>query len=238
VVSAFGTPRPRRADASWRARLAVVLLLLTLSAAFLTDLGQSRADAVRCERFTSQSEARRAVVAPALGKRVVVIGDSWSAGLGLDDAGDAWTSRLSGQVHVDAFSGSGFSRSASPCDGSWFGARAGRAVAGGADLVVVAGGLNDVDQPVGAVRAGFARVMRAVGELPVVVVGPASAPSRAGGAPEVDTLLADLAEAHGAAYVSTLGLDLPYLEDGLHLSPEGHRAFGDFVATRLEVLGG
>ncbi|MBW9204385.1 SGNH/GDSL hydrolase family protein [Mumia sp. zg.B17] len=228
--------RPRLLDVSWRARLAVVLLLLTISAAFLTDLGQSRADAVRCERFTSQSEARRVVGAPA-GKRVVVIGDSWSAGLGLDDAGDAWTSRLSGQVHVDAFSGSGFSRSASPCDGSWFAARAARAVAGGADLVVIAGGLNDVDQTPEAVRAGFERVMRSVQGPPVVVVGPAAAPARERGARRVDAQLALLAGRAGAAYVSTVGLDLPYLDDGLHLTPAGHRELGDFVAESLVDLG-
>ncbi|MFD1824764.1 MULTISPECIES: SGNH/GDSL hydrolase family protein [Mumia] len=228
--------RPRLLDASWRMRVAAVLVLTLLSGVLLLELGGGRADAARCERFTAESEARRAAVPSAVGQRVVVIGDSWSAGRGLDDAGDAWTARLSGQVHVDAFSGSGFSRYASSCEGSWFAGRAARAVAGGADLVLVQGGLNDVDQPLEAVRAGFARVMRAVEGLPVVVVGPAVAPAREAGVQRVDADLARLAEAHGASYVSAVGLDLAYLEDGLHLTRDGHREFGDFVRGSIEGI--
>ena len=126
---------------------------------------------------------------------------------------------------------------ASPCAGSWFGTRAVRAVRQGADLVVVEGGLNDVDQTAAAVRDGFTRVMRAVQGPPVVVIGPAAAPAREDGARRVDTQLAALAREAGAAYVSTVGLDLPYLDDGLHLTPAGHRELGDFVAESLVDLG-
>jgi acyl-CoA thioesterase-1 len=38
--------------------------------------------------------------------------------------------------------------------------------------------------------------------------------------------------------VSTIGWDdLAYLPDRLHLTPAGHRAFGDYVADRLAELG-
>lgn len=210
-----------------------MLVLALLGGLLLFDVGGTRADAARCERFTAEAQARRAVEPVADGQRIVVIGDSWSAGLGLDDPDDAWTSRLRGRVHVDAFSGSGFSRFASPCDGAAFGDRAARAVAGGADLVLVEGGLNDVDQPPRSVRAGFTAVMRALDGVPVVVVGPALAPARERGVRHVDALLARLAAAHGATYVSTLGLTLSYLDDGLHLTPEGHRDFGDFVSSGM-----
>lgn len=211
----------------------LVAVLALLGGLLLVDVGGSRAEAARCERFTAEAQARRADAPVVDGRRIVVIGDSWSAGLGLDDPDDAWTSRIPGRAHVDAFSGSGFSRFASPCDGAAFGDRAARAVAGGADLVLVEGGLNDVDQPLRSVRAGFAAVMRALDGAPVVVVGPASAPARAHGVERVDALLERLAEAHGATYVSTLGLTLSYLDDGLHLTAEGHRDFGDFVASEM-----
>jgi acyl-CoA thioesterase-1 len=70
----------------------------------------------------------------------------------------------------------------------------------------------------------------------VVVVGPPSAPSRAAAVPRVDTLLAGLAAKHDAAYVSTAGWSLPYAEDRLHLTPAGHRLFGDQVAAAIADL--
>ena len=67
----------------------------------------------------------------------------------------------------------------------------------------------------------------------VLVVGPAPAPDRARAVPRVDALLARLSERYGVGYLSMLDQDLPYLEDGLHLTPEGHREFGDRVAAAL-----
>ena len=77
--------------------------------------------------------------------------------------------------------------------------------------------------------------LRAAGVERVVVVGPASAPSRAARVPHVDALLAGLAREYDADYVSTADLDLPYLEDRLHLTTAGHREFGDAVASRIEA---
>jgi acyl-CoA thioesterase-1 len=37
-------------------------------------------------------------------------------------------------------------------------------------------------------------------------------------------------------YVSTLDMRLPYLDDRLHLTPTGHRIFGDAVAARIALL--
>jgi acyl-CoA thioesterase-1 len=107
-------------------------------------------------------------------------------------------------------------------------------------LVVVQGGLNDVDRTDAAIRAGFDRLFRvlrhAVAEGRVVVVGPASAPSRAAGVPRVDDLLRALAQRRGIPYVGTSDLALPYLPDGLHLTPAGHRQYGDAVAARIREL--
>lgn len=211
---------------------AVVLALL------LTGLSVQRAADARgsvlahCERFRTASLTRSSLVSGS-GRRVVVIGDSWSAGLGLRESAASWPSRLSGRVAVAGFSGSGFTRGASPCARVSFADRAPSAVRRGADLVVVQGGLNDVDQPAAAIRSGFARLMRTLEGYDVVVVGPAAAPARAGGVPRVDALLAKLSASYAVPYVRTSDLRLTYLRDGLHLTPRAHAAFGDAVAARL-----
>lgn len=207
------------------------MLVLAVSAYQARGAGVSR-----CERLAVASAARASQVTGS-GDRVVVIGDSWSAGLGLDQPGLSWPSRLSGRVHVAGFSGSGFSAGASHCDQVSFADRADAAVRSGAARVVVAGGLNDVDRSDAEIRRGFARLMGTVGSYDVVVVGPATAPVRARGVPRVDRLLAALARAHGVDYIATSDLRLSYLDDGLHLTRAGHRAFGDAVAERVAELG-
>lgn len=223
-----------------RRRAVVVALAFALALAVTSYVAATRALGAgqdRCDQFASDSVDRAAQVTGS-GHRVVVVGDSWSAGLGLADPVRSWPSRLPGRVHVAGFSGSGFSASASPCGPVSFADRAGAVVAG-ADLVVVEGGLNDWDHSDAEIRAGFARlveVLRAAGVPRVVVVGPASAPSRAARIPHVDALLAELSDQHGVGYVTTTDLDLSYLDDDLHLTYAGHVEFGDAVADRIEGL--
>jgi acyl-CoA thioesterase-1 len=186
----------------------------------------------RCTVHRGDARERAALVTGA-GRHTVVIGDSWSVGLGLDDHEKSWPSRLEDETHVAGFSGSGFSEGASPCGRVSFADRAAAAVRGGADLVVVEGGLNDHDQPSVAVERGFARLMHALAGQRVVVVGPATAPSRARAVPRVDDLLARLSAAYAVPYVATSDLDLPYLHDRLHLTEAGHAEFGDAVAERI-----
>ena len=217
--------------------LAVVLVVICAVAVGLTAavpaLRAGAAGAGHCERWAAASAARAATVTGA-GADVLVVGDSWSAGLLLRDPAGSWPSRLSGRVHVAGFSGTGYSRTALRCGDRSFGRRAPEAVRRvDPGLVVVAGGLNDVDQSDEAITEGFGRVVRAAEGRRLVVVGPALAPARARGVPRVDALLARLAAQHGAAYVRTSDLDLAYLPDELHLTPAGHRAFGDAVAARI-----
>ena len=183
--------------------MAALLVLLVVASLTVHAARARGAEASRCDRFAAASVAR-AQSDTGSGRRVVVIGDSWSAGLGLADPATSWPSRLPGTVHVAGFSGSGFSRGASPCGDVSFAGRARSALRGGADLVVVEGGLNDFDQPAGAIRAGFRTLMTALRGHRVVVVGPADAPSRARAVPRVDALLADLAAAYDVPYVRTV----------------------------------
>jgi acyl-CoA thioesterase-1 len=193
--------------------------------------------AERCRDIRAASEERRAAVKAAHGPRVAVIGDSWSQGSGLADPEKSWPSRLEGTVVVDGFGGSGFSVGASPCRDVAFALRVDRALDTDTDLVVVQGGLNDFDVAPAAVREGAERTLRLLEGHDVVVVGPASAPRRAAGAARVDALLAEVAADAGVPYVRTAEWPLDYLPDELHLTAEGHAAFGDAVREALDELG-
>lgn len=235
----IGAGRPVRTLATVLAGLLAVTALV-LVAGQLT--GAQGSEAPRCERFASASH-QRAAHPSGRGRDVLVIGDSWSVGLGLRHPARSWPTRLPGRVHVAGFSGSGFSATASSCGRHVdYARRAGGALAVGPDLVVVQGGLNDFDQPTTAVRSGFAQLMRVLqpptAAYRVVVVGPAAAPSRAAQLPRIDRMLRQLCAEYGVGYVGTADLSLPYLPDRLHLTPAGHRLFGDAVATRIARLPG
>lgn len=212
--------------------LLVVLVAVTVVTVQLVE--RAGAGMSYCARHSVQA-AQRAEVVSGSGDPVTVVGDSWSVGLGLEELDGSWPSRLPGRVTVAGFSGSGFSRTASPCGDVSFGTRALDAPLRG--LVVVEGGLNDHDRSTTAITLGFVRLMQSLEGHRVVVVGPATAPSRAAAVPRVDRLLARLAAASGVPYVATSDLRLPYLPDRLHLTPEGHEMFGDAVAERLGDLG-
>ena len=211
----------------------VLLVLATLVTLFASGGGATGADAETCARFSLQSQVRERLVTGQGDRRVVVIGDSYAVGLGLRDPQASWPSGLRGRVHVYGFSGSGFSAHASRCPGVAYAARAPRAVVVGADLVVVEGGLNDYDQPVSAVRAGFRSLMRTLDGHKVLVVGPPAAPARAAAARRVDAVLRAESERAGVRYLSMARRQFTYLDDRLHLTPAGHRDFGAVVAKRL-----
>ncbi|MGV3562911.1 MAG: SGNH/GDSL hydrolase family protein [Nocardioides sp.] len=189
----------------------------------------------RCSTFATESRARASAVTGS-GADLLVIGDSWTAGLGLTDPSRSWPSRLPGRVHVAGFSGSGFGAGASSCgpDVS-FAARAVAAVRSvpSGTPVVVAGGLNDWDSSGADIRAGFERLLRALDGHPVTVVGPADAPARSAYVARVESLLRLLCAEHDVPFVAMSDLRLDYLPDLLHLQPAAHGAFGDAVASRL-----
>jgi acyl-CoA thioesterase-1 len=230
----LGKDRSRRARGFVPALLCAVVLAV-LAAVQLTTRA-SAGDSERCERFTTASTERAGLVTGS-GTPTLVVGDSWSVGLGLADASGSWPTRLPGTVRVAGFSGSGFSLDASECGDVSFAARAAAALTPETELVVVEGGLNDFDRSDTAIRQGFARLVtaldRAGADPRVVVVGPAAAPSRAEAVRRVDALLRELTGAAGWTYVAAYDWELGYLSDRLHLTPEGHVAFGDLVAEAV-----
>jgi acyl-CoA thioesterase-1 len=194
----------------------------------------AQATSDRCMVLQARSEERARIVAGG-GPRVVVIGDSYSVGAGLDDPGDSWPAYLPGEVHVDGFSGSGFTRGASKCAGVSYGDRAPRLRATAQSVVVVEGGLNDYRSGTAEIEAGVRRVVAALRGFHVFVVGPAMAPSRAQAVDRVDAAMARAAREAGVDYVSTKSWDLEFLPDRLHLTALGHRDFGRHVAAALET---
>lgn len=214
---------------------AALLVLVTALTLLATVRGANGANAERCAQFSFQSQVRERLVT-GHGRRVVVIGDSYSVGLGLHDPQTSWPSRLPGRVHVYGFSGSGFSAGASPCPAVQYAAREPHALSSGADLVVVEGGLNDYDQAPAAVQAGFRALVRELHGHRVLVVGPAAAPARAAAARRVDALLQAESKRAGVRYLSMANQRFGYLDDGLHLTPHGHQAFGTVVARVVSRL--
>lgn len=216
----------------------VAVLVATLVAGQWAERARGASD-LRCARHAAQA-AERARAVTGSGTPVTVIGDSWSVGLGLEDPTASWPSRLPGRVTVAGFSGSGFSPRASRCRDVSFADRAAAGIGAGslgdAGLVVVQGGLNDHDQSTVSVVVGFHRLMRVLAGRRVVVVGPATAPSRRSSVARIDQTLAALARGYAVPYVRTSDLVLSYSPDRLHLSAAGHRAFGDAVAGRLAQL--
>lgn len=227
---------------SRRGPVSLLVVATALAAALVFPLAQQApsqprpADPGYCERV-AEGAAKRAGLVTGTGRPVLVVGDSWSAGWRLTDPAGAWPGRLPGRVFVDGFPGSGYSTDASPCGPVSYAARVRGAVERSVpDLVVLQGGLNDVDRPDEEIAAGFERVLTALSAQDVVVVGPARAPSRARAVPRVDRLLQRLCAEHGVPYVGTTDLDLPYLPDRLHLTQQGHRLFGDAVADRIAAI--
>lgn len=215
------------------------LLLCALLGALLGTLGtlshpvSAGSRPAKCDMF----DRARAVLQSSdrgAGARVVVIGDSFSVGAALPDRLEGWPSRLPGHVHVDGHSGSGFSHRSSPCGREYaFDRRAAEATAGGADLVVVQGGINDWDRTNAEIATGFADLMTALAGTPVLVVGPVLAPRLAPHVVRVNRVLRTQSRRHGVRYLSMIRMALPYGADAVHLTVEGHGLFGERVGAVL-----
>lgn len=219
-----------------RHRLALAALVVLL-AAVVTGAIWTRAGARTdyCGTTAERADARAALVT-GHGPEVLVVGDSYSVGAGLPYA-DSWPTRLPGRVRVDGFSGSGFSVGASGCGDRSYATRLPHSLRSGTRLVVVEGGLNDFDQPVADIEAGYHRLLAELGDVPVLVVGPPLVPHRPAGSVEaVDATLRRLTAESGTPYLSMAGMDLSLLDDGVHPDRAGQRAFGDVVAARVRTL--
>lgn len=225
-------------------RLGVLVALALVAAVCTLVWARAGAGPDRCA-VRAERSAQRAELVTGSGPEVLVIGDSYSVGVGVGPD-RSWPVRLPGRVRVDGFSGSGFSVGASGCGDVSYATRAPRSLRPSTLLVVVEGGLNDHDQPLADVESGVRRLLDEL-EGPdgpdarrgpgVLLVGPPVVPDRSREAVErVDATLARVAEERGASYLSMLEVELSLLDDRLHPDEAGQRVFGDRVAAEVRRL--
>lgn len=195
--------------------------------------------AADCLRTTAQVRSAAATAVDGPGTRVAFLGDSYTSGYALADPQGGYAYELSRAVGwraaVDGFPGSGFTTDAM-CPGERYAQRVDR-IPTDAALVLVEGGLNDLPgaaQVPAAAGALLDQIHARVPAAALVVVGPPLVPKRDGGAlRRVSADLATTAAAHGATYVDTTGWSLPYLRDGVHPTPAGHRQFAGLLGAQL-----
>lgn len=190
-----------------------------------------------CAVIQGQTRAAGEVVHVSDGqRRIAVLGDSYSAGDGLDDRRDAWTydfGRLeSADVSVAGVGATGYTNGG-VCKGQEFRARVGKLLALSPDVLVIQGGLNDSDATPESIESAARELLAATAAVPdVIVVGPTNAPAKSN-LQAVDGALARAASSAGRKYVSALGWELEFLPDRLHLTPAGHDKFAEHVARSL-----
>lgn len=197
-------------------------------AAVLHGLRQAKG----CEDVEAHLREYGHVVASTDGKSgVAVLGDSYTAGLGLEDPTEGWAFQVGGAVA--GVGGTGFVNGG-PCGGQSFGERLDDVLATQPGTLVVQGGLNDTGQSPDTLRDAAAELLEAAADTPrVVVLGPVDAPATQDEA-AVDAALSDAARDAGREYVSGLDWDLEFLPDRLHLTEDGHDALARHVTERID----
>lgn len=211
------------------ALVAVAVVLLAVGVWFARD---AWIDYQRCVTFDALAAEFGTDPIGSGTREVVVVGDSYTEGMELDDPRQSWVATFAEQtgstVAADAASGTGFTNSG-PCEQGDFASR----TAPGGGLLVVQGGLNDADAPGDQIKAAACEVITKASR-DVVIVGPPSAPARdLADVKKVDQALGAAAAECGARYVSTLDWELDYTDGGLHMTPAGHHTFGTMVAAQL-----
>jgi acyl-CoA thioesterase-1 len=212
-----------------RKAVAVISATTVIAAALGTGgylYREQRIEAGRCATVASLDEATASPIGE--GQPVTVVGDSYSEGWGLDNPRSSWVSYLGMQATVHASSGAGFTHPGL-CDHPSLPGLS----ATGAGPTIIQGGINDVDATPEDVTAGAEKAIRSAGD-PVLLIGPAPAPNFTGQQiAAIDGALSDAAAAADVAYLSAAAWDdLEYI-DGLHLTADSHRLFGERVAAAL-----
>ncbi|WP_369281078.1 SGNH/GDSL hydrolase family protein [Gordonia rubripertincta] len=168
---------------------------------------------------------------------VAVIGDSYSLGTGAGiPKEDAWPIVMSKILGVRvAILGEGRTGylNGGYCGTSRYAGRVSRAVGMSPDVVVVAGGINDVG--LGDLTGAAFEVLQGLKEVNHLVVGPVVVPSvDAVGTSAIDLSLRLVASVHGSFFASALGWPIELTEDGLHPTSEGYADYASRVSALLQ----
>lgn len=206
--------------------------LLAFNCAALTKLTESTA-AERRRLFDAES-----------GPTAVFLGDSYTQGVGLanirDDYAYVTADALRWRAVLDAAGGTGYVNGG-PCHGQQFSARVPQVVAAHPAYVVVQGGLNDYrisrSKVTDAAQRLYAQLRKQLPDTRVVVVGPHPVPKVHSVQPVIDALRTAAATTH-VAYIDTSAWPLSFGSDGIHLTAEGHRTYGQRLADAIRGLSG
>ncbi|NVC23414.1 SGNH/GDSL hydrolase family protein [Kocuria salina] len=162
---------------------------------------------------------------------VAALGDSYTAGDGLEERGDGWAYQVAGTV---AGVGSTGFVSGGYCGEHSYAERIAAVLETGPETLIIQGGLNDTSAEPEELRAAADALLEDAASVPrVVVVGPVNAPAR-DGEQAVDAALSEAAQTAGADYVSALEWELAFLPDDLHLTKDGHEEFAARVGNALD----
>ncbi len=169
---------------------------------------------------------------------VAVLGDSYSSGFELANPAEAWPTRLGRiehwRVFVDGVAGTGMTNSGL-CDQP-YASRVQQVLSYRAQRLIIEVGLNDTGSSASAVQQATSTVLARLSAVPQVdVVGPPPAPTKSpADLQRTDAALHIATQQAGRRYVGALGWQLPYLPDGVHLTPVGHQQFAELVALAIQ----
>ena len=222
---------------AWSAAAGAVILATTGVAGYA--IKNQIAETNACRSVESHISTNGAVIHASKGApTVAVLGDSYTAGDGLDDRVHGWAHRLGEtegwDAHLAGVSSTGYINGGF-CGTHSFPERIAQALAVKPDTLIIQGGLNDWETPGEDVELAAGLLLSRLTDVRrVVLVGPTNAPSR-DNLEAVDRALTTAAAKHNREYVSALGWELEFLPDRLHLTPAGHQNFADRVAAAIRT---
>ena len=207
----------------WVVALAAVAVIVVLGIVYLVHRSNQNATCRPILAVQAAQARLNTVGTPQL----VVIGDSYAAGVGPASVSQSWPRLLTGwHVYVLAHGGAGFTKPG--CGGGQFGNEVSPAIARKPTKVVIEGGLND-QAGLSSIKSDADAVLSRFPRGAAVVVGPASPPSEPlATLKRIDGDLKSAAAAHGDTYVTLLGVLSPSEFNFLHPS-----AAGEVVIARL-----
>jgi acyl-CoA thioesterase-1 len=199
-------------------------------------------DCATLNRLTASTAAERAALtAQASGPTAVFLGDSYTQGVGLsnirDDYAYVTSAAMRWRAVLNAAGGTGYVNGG-PCSGRQFLARVPQIVALRPAVVVIQGGLDDYRSPKQKIERAaeqlYARLQHDLPSTSLVVVGPHSVPKVSDVKPVIAALRTATSRAH-VTYIDASSWRLSFEKDGIHLTVEGHRMYGQQLAAALHA---
>ncbi len=238
ILSRPPARRGKKPGSSRRLAAALAVLLLLVVGVAIHQYNSPRARFMRyCHHLQTPSGRGADKPVTAGSPTVAVLGDSYASGFELQHPRQAWPTQLGRiehwRVFVDGVAGTGMTNSGL-CDQA-YASRVQQVLSYRAQRVIIEVGLNDTASSAAAVQQATSAVLARLSAVSQVdVVGPPPAPAKSpADLRRTDAALHTATQQAGRRYVGALGWQLPYLPDGVHLTPVGHQQFAELVALAI-----